>query len=134
MGHDVVDLFGGRVVLLAVGDAAEVVEGGEHLGHLLLGDAAVPVEVVEAEGELALLLEVAVAGEAEAEDEVVEGDVAEAVVVDDLEHVLAELVRLFLLALARVHLVMSKENIHYNLYVMLVLVYASFPFTFIYMF
>jgi hypothetical protein len=55
-------------------------------------------------------------------------------VVDDLEHVLAELVRLFLLALARVHLVMSKENIHYNLYVMLVLVYASFPFSFIYMF
>jgi len=31
----------------------------------------------------------------------------------------------------RLHLVMSKENIPYNLYVILVLVYVSFPFSFI---
>jgi hypothetical protein len=32
----------------------------------------------------------------------------------------------------RIRSVMSKENIHYNLYVMLVLVYVSFLFSFIY--
>jgi hypothetical protein len=31
-------------------------------------------------------------------------------------------------------LVMSKENIHYNLHVILVLVYVSFPFSFIYIY
>ena len=35
------------------------------------------------------------------------------------------------LVLERTNLVMSKENIHYNLYVMLVLVNVSFPFSFI---